>query len=377
MEKQEILKKLKTQQLLMREIEELHSAAGEQEAFETLDKIRKIRADIGAFPKKPAVTEIKMVVPPDLVQLYHIEDSQQIKNKLKIAGIGTVLCFVIGSIFSKLMLISMLLAVVGCLGIFLTIRLLGKYKEAVSKEENYRQETERKRAPFEKALKLFRESLHGYTQEVNGGIIAYRKYLDNYKDNYLRYEKVMKEYTENRNQIIDQLEQKEAELEKIAVVPPMYYHLVSDVIANLRAGRADDYKEALNLAIEEDRLRENERQRREEESRRVAIVEQQAEEARRHNQKMEQQQKEHDREMQRAEQERIKIEKDRAEAERRNADRMQREMEQARRDQVRAARQSQPSNYDRHMAMLRCNKCSKRNACTVKGNPNCGAFNPM
>lgn len=80
----------------------------------------------------------------------------------------------------------------------------------------------------------------------------------------------------------------------IDFVPEEYYDYVKPIITMLKSGRASDYKEALNMAIEEDRQAQAEAARREEEARRTRIMEEQAaaelrraEEMERHNRQME------------------------------------------------------------------------------------------
>lgn len=70
-----------------------------------------------------------------------------------------------------------------------------------------------------------------------------------------------------------------------------YIAFVDDIILYLESGRADNLKEALNLAIEEDRKVQNENARREEALRQEQILEEQARQAMLHNQEMERMEK--------------------------------------------------------------------------------------
>ena len=144
-------------------------------------------------------------------------------------------------------------------------------------------------------------------------------------------------------------------------VPPEYFHYVPAVLTLLKSGRADDYKEALNIAIAEEKDAEERAQRMEEDRRRTMIMEQQAEEERRHNRMMEEEQAtanriqaEHNKAMQDAERKRIY-------------------------NQERAEKQAVEAQHRaRSMSTRRCNACKKVGHCNMShsGMENCAAFEP-
>ena len=156
--------------------------------------------------------------------------------------------------------------------VFLLIR-SDKAKEQKAKEQNEVQK--------QRLSEPFRRDIANYEEQVNHGL----QQLPEYKDFYLHA-------VETLLQLINEWEGKKVaaqkeldvcnkDLAQIDFIPKEYFNLAEKIIHLLESGRADTYKEALNMAIEEDRQEALERARREEENRRIAAMERQAEEARR------------------------------------------------------------------------------------------------
>ena len=154
------------------------------------------------------------------------------------------------------------------------------------------------------------------------------------------------------------------EVKSYSFVPSEYYHLVRPVIVLLKSGRADSYKEALNLALEEQRQARIDEEHRQEEIRRLELLEDQQfaenlriQEMERHNRALENQQILQN-----------KMMLDEAQKQQRDAQKAQ---QKAQSDAFAAEARA------RNNALHRCSKCKKRSACgTNAGIPNCGAFEP-
>ena len=121
-----------------------------------------------------------------------------------------------------------------------------------------------------------------------------------YRQKYEEYNTILSELQANKEAAFDRCDNLSAQIDTHDYIPQEYYHHIPKLISLLQSGRADTYKEALNMTVEEERQDALEAARQEEEARRLAAMERQAEEERRHNQMMERQQAAHDRAMERA-----------------------------------------------------------------------------
>lgn len=180
-----------------------------------------------------------------------------------------------------------------------------------------------------------------------------------------------------REELKKQLEAVEEQLNAVTIIHPDMTYMASDIARILEMGRADTLKEAINLAIEDERKATEEMNRQAEAQRQEAILEQQAQEARRHQMEMEEAERAHNKAMEeetrrnnaamerearahneamhRAAQESNRIAEDR--------DRHAREQSRA------SARQNEFTASDGH----RCQKCKNRFGCS-RDIHNCGAF---
>ena len=154
----------------------------------------------------------------------------------------------------------------------------------------------------------------------------------------------------------EQLEAVEEQLNAVTIIHPDMTYMASDIARILEMGRADTLKEAINLAIEDDRKATEEMNRQAEAQRQEAILEQQAQEARRHQMEMEEAERAHNKAME--------------EETRRNNTAMEREARAHNEAMHRAsARQNEFTASDRR----RCQKCKNRFGCS-RDIHNCGAF---
>lgn len=154
-----------------------------------------------------------------------------------------------------------------------------------------------------------------------------------YNEIGVEYEQILNEYGEQKIKSMDEFLEKMEEVKTYDFMPLEYAHLIRPIIVLLKSGRADDYKEALNIAIQEERRRTAEMAR--------------------HNREMEQQQQM---------QQKMMLDEQRKQT---------KAMEAQQRESSRAAMEASKN------ASMRCARCAKHDACgRARGVPNCGAFEP-
>ncbi len=177
-----------------------------------------------------------------------------------------------------------------------------------------------------------------------------------------------------------------AELASKTVISPALYHLAKSIAGNLEIGRADTLKDAINLALDDERRDAEEAARRAEAARQAEIRAAQVEEARRHNEAQEQAAREaaymerrHREEMERA----ARAQTAAAERQAAAAAQQARAAENAARDaKRRAEQQARDARREEHRAhneaMHRCSSCVNSAKCSghAKGNPSCAAYRP-
>ncbi len=197
-------------------------------------------------------------------------------------------------------------------------------------------------------------SLNKLESEKQNGYQAALKYKEIAAKANDEYFAELENYTKDRDFLLSEYARLSAEMSEYDFIPQKYHHLIIPIIDLLKSGRADSYKEALNMAIAEEKENEERAQRAEEDRRRTMIMEQQAEEERRHNMRMEEEQA--------------------------NANRIQEAQNRAMAEaQQRADKRAKEAHYNaQQMASRRCQSCKKVSHCNMKfgGMENCGAFEP-
>lgn len=125
----------------------------------------------------------------------------------------------------------------------------------------------------------------------NDDLIKFEQALVNYynaaKTFDEQFDKCCSQYVDDHNKLVDQSAQLQIELSEVTLLSQDYIVLAGRISNILKTGRADTFKEALNLAISEKRDEEFKAQQLAEETRRTQVVEQQAYENMLHNQRME------------------------------------------------------------------------------------------
>lgn len=111
----------------------------------------------------------------------------------------------------------------------------------------------------------------------------YRMEKEKYEDDLTAieadYEKLAKELSQKKEEILKQLD-------SVTIISKDFIPDAERIAKVLKQGRADTLKEAINLVLDEKRKEEAEEARREEAARREAILERQAYENRKHNEAM-------------------------------------------------------------------------------------------
>ena len=359
MDNKEILEKLRNLNDLLAQFTQQHDYYENGCASESLDRIEQVKAAVSVLPGVPSIANAMPVFPVGE------REYQKAKGETVQSGKITTIALVatVASLGLWLITKATFLAIVGVIaGIawYVLNKNHQNNKQGLAKKEKVYNESV---AACKNSVEKFRKALTCYEQEVADGIVAAKAFGQLYRQKREEHSAILVEFAENKNAALDRCNELVAQIEQHDYIPQEYYHHIPKLISLLQSGRADSYKEALNIAIEEERQEAMEKARQEEEARRLAAMERQAEEERRHNMMLERQQAAHDRAMERAAKE--------------QADAQRREALQAKRDQERAAREAHEKEMDaRQKAQHRCSKCSKRFACSVRGNPNCGAFEP-
>ncbi len=207
--------------------------------------------------------------------------------------------------------------------------------------------------------------------EFENAFLALTKACDTYYEaekekNNLAIDNIQKAFFEKHDDLNKQLEKTETQLNAVTLIHPDLFGNASHIAKLLETGRADTLKEAINLALDEDRKDAEEEARQLEAARQEAILEQQAEDARIHQQALEQATKEHNAAMERETREHNLA----MQAAAREQNAIAREQNRLAKEQNDIARkQNQFTSADRH----RCQKCKNRFSCS-RNIHNCGSF---
>ena len=324
------------------------------------DKIEKVVLSASDLDAVPAVFHSFPVFPIDGAK--REEAKRNYNNKKKILAFLAVLsaiCLVVFFMTHKYFFNS-----IASVGILATIIFFFPFSQSKKVYKDKDKEYNASVKKSEESFVAYRKALRLYENQKAAGIEAAKAFAQKYTAAYDAYDGLMLEMEERKNDAITKLLACMEETKAIDFVPVEYYDLVQPMIAMLKSGRADSYKEALNLAIQEQRLKEAEDARRAEEARRTQLMQEQAAaeqmrlaEMERHNREMEQQQQ-------------------------LQAKMMLEEQQKQARDAKKAQEKAQSAQFhadvDAHYrALHRCAKCRKASACGAnKGIPNCGAFEP-
>ena len=220
-------------------------------------------------------------VPPETFRLITPEPPAEVQSKFKlirkVVGIALAAVAVItllGSLGGEVPQIGALLPVVGIA--YLIIH--SKYSADVNAHKN--------------AVKKREDFLAALSGAYEGEKLAFAALLDDYyADTQLlrhKQEEFAAESAAGQQRLEQQYEEVNQELEQVTLLASEHHDIAGEIADCLRNGRADTFKEALNLAIAEERERQFREQQRRELEHQTEIMARQAAEERLHNQRMEQ-----------------------------------------------------------------------------------------
>lgn len=109
-------------------------------------------------------------------------------------------------------------------------------------------EAEKKYAPLRKALKL-------YDQQVKQGVAQMEKQKATYPKAFEECLQEIDAAEKRKSEVRNQISNYSKQIAEIDLIAPQRYHLVDNIIDLLESGRADNCKEALNIAVEEEQQR--------------------------------------------------------------------------------------------------------------------------
>lgn len=318
-----------------------------------------LRRRANTLPQAPDVCANLPVVPADgLDDFKQYEEPMNKKGKLlKTTLLGMVACFVLNWV-------CLLAGVVGLSSLFsfgltacivASVILFLQKSGAKQQYERGKKKYDAAMEVYEKSLAAFRRGLAAYEQQYDNALTALTVHEVEYEEMRAEDDRIEEEYLQKLDEALEERANLDAIISTYDFVPPQYHHLVSNILTLLKSGRADDYKEALNLAIFEEKQEQERQERRAAEQRQAELAEQRAEEERRHNQQMEEQQAAHNQ-------------------------KMEAQAAQAEENRQREARDAQRAAERTAQAGVRCIACAHyRKGCSIQGTAgasNCTGFTP-
>lgn len=348
---QEIIEKLEKLYTLLDEAYDANEYAKSGCTKEYSQKILPIIKTVNDLKGVPSIFSNLPTSPVENKGYIETEQSlEKVKKRFYAVLVVTIICFIISTITHWGLFEG--ISTIGILASIFFGLLFNTGKNKAKKDKNT-YETAVK--DYENSMQAYRNALSVYESEKAKGIEVAKQFADQYKEAYIEYDRLLQESEEKRKQAFQTFIQKMDEAKTYDFMPPEYYDLIKPIIKILKSGRADSYKEALNLAIQEEKEAQAEAARRAEEAERTRIMREQAaaeerraREEQRHNQAMERQQH---------------LREEKAQAEQRAAER-----------KAKVEARMQASAADR-----RCWGCINYHKCTVEAKKNgltCGAFRP-
>lgn len=357
---------------LLQEALQLNAYVESGHMTELKEKATALKAQDGGLTAIPYVFTHMPIFPTMDMNVYTAQKKEYEKKQ---GLFRIVLIVTVAAVALYFLLLWPILSTVSTVGIMATIIIAILKSGAKKKYTELKEKHDRQMKQYSDSMEAYRSSLVEYEQERERGIAAAKEYGAQYRENYEAYVALLEEASNKKAEAMQGFIDRMEKVQAYEFIPSDYYHLLPEIIKMLKSGRADDYKEALNLAIAEEREAEAEAARRAEDARRTQIMQQQAaeqerrnREMERHNQEMERQQRMHDQEMERQ-----------AKAQNRELQRQGHEAryqaEQQRRD---AAHQA---NASRLAGVSKCASCANSKHCPshVKnsgGGLGCGGYRP-
>ncbi len=363
----EIIKKLENIRDLIKEYYSLNQYIEEGNEEEFSQAVEKIKNDLGEI-EVPSVFGNMPVFPIDELYFASTKNDKESKEKIfKIILIATIISLVLYFITHWGFLNT-----VSVIGVFATA-IFGYFYSTSKRQYNTKKgEYDKTVEKYKKTNDAFLQSLEFFEDEKKDCIANSKEYAERYESAYGDFVMALADNGANMSKATERLSELEEKLSNNEIIDPQYFYLIDEIISNLRTGRADDYKEAVNLAIEEEKERQEMIARREAEERQNRILAMQVEEQRRHNEAIERQNRENAERMQALERDRIRMEQ-------RAAQTAQNEVRLAQERTKRDAQQQ--ANATRMAGVSKCASCANSRHCPthIKNNGSgltCGGYTP-
>lgn len=250
------------------------------------DKMADLKSSLGSL-EVPSVFSHFPVFPMDPSYYAATEKDKNSQGKLFKIALATAVVALILYLITKWEFLTFFW-IVGVLGsLALGFFYSASKKEYIKKKGEYDKSMQK----YNESYSAFVSALGTFEAEKEKCIASAKEYSERYSEAYSQHLSEFVDKIDKENRATERIEAIENELANNTAIAPQYYHLVGDIINNLKCGRADNYKEALNLAIREEKEEDERLARMEQEEQRTRIMEMQAEEERRHNEQLERQQR--------------------------------------------------------------------------------------
>lgn len=375
MDKKEMIEKLKVLEALTNDLVKYGNYYESGCAETTADQILTIQSQLGKLPGIPSVVNAMPVFPEGEAEYIAArQETAQSRTYNTVAMAATAGLVIL--MFCVPKPITVLLAGIAGVAWYLIGKTHKLNKQGLQKKEQAYQDSLKR---HQASMDAFGKALANYPTEVANGMEAARSFGQRYREKRDEILSVLDQYQDMKDAALDRCTELVAQIKEHDYISEDYFHHIPKLITLLQSGRADSYKEALNIAIEEERQAAIEAARREEEALRLAALERQAEEERRHNMMMERQEAAHQRAMERqaqaqAEEQRranVQAERDRRKAEQEAFHQRTKAEEEARKKE----------NATRMAGVSKCANCANSKRCPshIKNSGaglTCGGYTP-
>lgn len=293
---------------LHREIKHIDSEKEQEEeslgkdVIATLHEFRE-KEDLKFDVKKPCIAAACLVTPPAPPKKPKTTDPAK---DLALGVLSGLLVFVCVAFWLITVLIPPLGDLLGMLNVLVSIAMIGAivYWFAVGSHkvtmfvdwQNATKEWKEKQAEWERKfntdateeenarfLSEFKAYDAGFLKLVDVCSKKYDTELQRYKDGL---EEIKEKYQKKADSLSNKLSDVEKELDEVTFIDHDLFHVAWRMASILKTGRADNLKEAINLALDDERKDNEEAARQAEARQQEAILEQQAYDNRMHNEAM-------------------------------------------------------------------------------------------
>ena len=227
----------------------------------------------------------------------------------------------------------------------------------------------------------FKECDKAYLSYLNSCAPIFNEAINNFKDGW---QDICEDYKKKMREVAEEYERNCKQLSQITVIDAELFELSGKIASMLEQGRAESLKEAINLAIDEDRQEKHNQAMQEEAELQTLAAQEQARAEQEHNEEMQRISAEHNRNMEIAAQEQARAMQEQARAAQEQARAAQEQaraaQEQTRVSQEQARAAQKQADEAKYNASRRCQFCANFTKCSgyAKQNAaNCAAYRPQ